>query len=119
MIYLSYGTPALAREYTAAFWRTLRESPKTLHVVSKVFRHSAPQNSLKMGVGVRNLLEKMSYNWKKFGGWVYFSAMQIFYHTFPGFFPDPPPGLHGNLSTYDAIFEIMNLSTCFEPPVYM
>ena len=24
------------------------------------------------------------------GGYI-FSAIQIFYHTFPGFFPDPPP----------------------------
>ena len=95
MIYLTYdvyyGTPALAREYTAAFWRTLRESPKTSHVVSRVFRHSAPQNSLKMGVGVRNLLEKMSYSWKKFGGWVYFFRHADILPYLPGIFSRPPP----------------------------
>ena len=44
-----------------------------------------------MGVGVRNLVEKYPVIGKNWVGGYIFSSMQIFYHTFRGFFPDPPP----------------------------
>ena len=89
MIYLPYGYPAWTWEYTAAFVSTPRESPSIPGVVWGVRGHFTPQYSFKMGVGVRNLVEKMSYNWKKLGGWVHFFCHADILPYLPGIFPDP------------------------------
>ena len=86
MIYLFYGYPAWTWEYTAAFVSTARESPIIPRVVWGVRGHFTPQYSFKMGVGVRNLVEKISYNWKKLGGWVYFFCHGDFLPYLPGIF---------------------------------
>ena len=56
---------------------------------------STKQYSLKMGVGVRNLVEKMSYDWKTLGGWVYFFCHGHFLSHLPDLFLTPPLGALG------------------------
>ena len=55
-----------------------------------VDRHSTPHIFVKMGVGIRKLLEKYPKIGKNWVGGRIFSTGWIFAHTFPEFFSDPP-----------------------------
>ena len=114
MIYLLCGYPGWTLEYTAAFFSTPRESPSIPRVVWGVRGHFTPQYSFKMGVGVRNLVEKISYNWKKLGGWVYFFCHGDFLPYLPGIFSwPPPPEIPGKIPKSRKNLIVPNLSRNF------